>query len=139
MREYIRPRDGVDYDAECDRCGASNAGNRIFSEDGGMVGAICSDCAMAWEVEQAAAILGRKGGKIGGKSTSPAKQAAVRENGRKGGRPKNWYSVELHTDGGVELVGEVLGYKEAIWVAKDRRSGLPGDEKIVIRRGRWDD
>jgi len=32
----------------------------------------------------AAAILGRRGGK----STSPAKQKAVRENGKKGGRPR---------------------------------------------------
>src|ERR1035437_4082192 len=36
--------------------------------------------------------IGRKGGKVGGKigglSTSPAKVAAARENGKKGGRPK---------------------------------------------------
>lgn len=36
--------------------------------------------------------IGRRGGKVGGKigglSTSPAKVAAARENGKKGGRPK---------------------------------------------------
>jgi hypothetical protein len=31
---------------------------------------------------------GKVGGKIGGLSTSPAKVAAARENGKKGGRPK---------------------------------------------------
>jgi len=36
------------------------------------------------ELDQAAAALGRKGGS----SKSAAKQAAVRENGKKGGRPK---------------------------------------------------
>jgi cytosine/adenosine deaminase-related metal-dependent hydrolase len=35
-----------------------------------------------------AVILGRKGGKVGGKSTSPAKAAAARLNGLKGGAPK---------------------------------------------------
>jgi general stress protein YciG len=35
-----------------------------------------------------AAALGKKGGKIGGLSRSPAKTAAARANGRKGGRPK---------------------------------------------------
>ena len=35
-----------------------------------------------------AVALGRRGGKVGGKSTSAAKQAAVRENGKLGGRPK---------------------------------------------------
>jgi len=32
--------------------------------------------------------MGRKGGKIGGLSSSPAKVAAVRENGKLGGRPR---------------------------------------------------
>jgi hypothetical protein len=34
-----------------------------------------------------AVALGRKGGKIGGQSTSDAKTAAARANGLKGGRP----------------------------------------------------
>ena len=34
------------------------------------------------------AAMGRKGGKIGGLSSSPAKVAAVRENGKLGGRPR---------------------------------------------------
>lgn len=38
--------------------------------------------------KQAAQILGARGGKIGGKSTSDAKRAAARENGKKGGAPK---------------------------------------------------
>ena len=40
------------------------------------------------ELSFAAAALGRLGGMKGGKSRSAAKVAAVRENGRKGGRPK---------------------------------------------------
>jgi hypothetical protein len=35
----------------------------------------------------AAAMLGARGGAVGGKSTSPAKQTASRNNGRLGGRP----------------------------------------------------
>lgn len=35
----------------------------------------------------AAVALGRRGGKVGGKSTSEAKREAVRANGAKGGRP----------------------------------------------------
>jgi len=39
-------------------------------------------------LSSAAAMLGRKGGKIGGKSKSPAKIAAARRNGKLfGGRP----------------------------------------------------
>ena len=40
------------------------------------------------EVSSAAAALGRLGGMKGGRSRSAEKVAAVRENGRKGGRPK---------------------------------------------------
>lgn len=40
------------------------------------------------ELSFAAAALGRLGGMKGGKSRSAAKVAAVRENGRNGGRPK---------------------------------------------------
>jgi general stress protein YciG len=32
--------------------------------------------------------MGRKGGVVGGRSKSPAKVAAARENGKMGGRPK---------------------------------------------------
>jgi len=32
--------------------------------------------------------MGRKGGLVGGRSKSPARVSAVRENGRMGGRPK---------------------------------------------------
>jgi hypothetical protein len=38
-------------------------------------------------VRAAAALLGRKGGKIGGRSRSPAKIKAASENGKLGGRP----------------------------------------------------
>ena len=41
-------------------------------------------CEMVISVKKAAAVLGRKGGK----SKSEKKQKAVRENGKKGGRPK---------------------------------------------------
>jgi hypothetical protein len=38
-------------------------------------------------IREAAAIMGRKGGKIGGLSRSPAKLATARANGKLGGRP----------------------------------------------------
>lgn len=37
---------------------------------------------------RAAVALGRRGGKVGGKSTSAAKVAAARRNGARGGRPR---------------------------------------------------
>lgn len=40
------------------------------------------------DISEAARVMGRKGGKVGGKSKSPTKQNAVRENGKKGGRPR---------------------------------------------------
>ena len=39
------------------------------------------------EVRKFLSEIGRKGGKIGGKSKSPAKLAAVRRNAKQGGRP----------------------------------------------------
>jgi hypothetical protein len=39
-------------------------------------------------VSEAAAILGRLGGRVGGQSKSLAKIRAARENGKRGGRPK---------------------------------------------------
>ena len=35
-----------------------------------------------------AVTLGKKGGKVGGRSRSPAKIGAAKANGKKGGRPK---------------------------------------------------
>lgn len=40
------------------------------------------------ELSNAAALLGRKGGAIGGKSTSEAKRKASAANGKLGGKPK---------------------------------------------------
>lgn len=40
------------------------------------------------DISEAARIMGRKGGKVGGKSKSPDKQKASKENGKKGGRPR---------------------------------------------------
>jgi hypothetical protein len=39
-------------------------------------------------VKQWLAEIGKKGGEIGGQSTSAAKTAAARKNGKKGGRPR---------------------------------------------------
>jgi len=53
---------------------------------------ICKYCNQDIPDTEVAAHMGRigglKGGAIGGKSTSEAKQRASRENGKKGGRPK---------------------------------------------------
>lgn len=46
------------------------------------------ECPYAPPKNRHAVILGRKGGKVGGLSTSAAKQAAARANGAKGGRPR---------------------------------------------------
>ena len=43
-----------------------------------------------------AAALGKKGGKVGGLSRSPAKTAAAQANGRKGGRPKKYHQKKTH-------------------------------------------
>jgi hypothetical protein len=48
---------------------------------------------MTDEISAAAAIMGRKGGREGGKSRSPAKIAAAIANGRLGGRPARWILV----------------------------------------------
>lgn len=45
----------------------------------------CDTCVAA---RHAAALLGRRGGQIGGRATSPAKTAAARRNGKFGGRPR---------------------------------------------------
>ena len=58
------------------------------------------------QLSKAAATLGRKGGKIGGKiggkSRSDAKVAAVRANGRKGGRPRKVSTINTDTNGITE-------------------------------------
>ena len=38
--------------------------------------------------KEAARVLGQAGGRIGGRSKSPAKVAAARKNGKLGGRPR---------------------------------------------------
>ncbi len=39
-------------------------------------------------IKDAAKLLGKKGGLVGGKAKSPRKAATSRENGARGGRPK---------------------------------------------------
>ncbi len=41
-------------------------------------------------ISKAAAELGRRGGLVGGQAKTPAKQAAARENGQLGGRPRQF-------------------------------------------------
>ncbi len=51
-----------------------------------------SDVVFVREEESPAAILGRKGGQVGGKARTPAKRAASRANGAKGGTPRrHWF------------------------------------------------
>lgn len=80
------------------------------------------------EIQSAAATLGA----LGGKSTSPAKQQAARENGRKGGRPekstaspdqsKPWILRTYYVDGGS---GE--RYFRAKSEAEAARESAPGE------------
>ena len=44
------------------------------------------------------ASIGRKGGKLGGKSTSKQKQAAARRNGKLGGRPRKQLTTSKATN-----------------------------------------
>lgn len=74
-----------------------------------------------------------KAASVMGSSRSPAKVAASRKNGKKGGRPLKRYIIEKHfEDGFVEHLGECWGYKEAQWIKKDRSSGLCTGERIEI-------
>lgn len=45
-------------------------------------------------LSEAGKLLGRKGGLAGGKSKSERKRMAARENGKKGGRPRNKEKTE---------------------------------------------
>lgn len=95
-------RDGRSYRIQDDNYGAMWAEALQNALAAGIKPADCSreivgnyhpdypeDWPQGWTPEQkAAALLGRRGGLKGGLSTSPAKQAASRANGCKGGRPR---------------------------------------------------
>jgi hypothetical protein len=49
---------------------------------------ICPHCNQEIDDKEIARHLASKGGRKGGRSTSPAKQAASRRNAKLGGRPK---------------------------------------------------
>lgn len=76
---------------------------------------------------QAAAALG----KLGGKAKSAAKAEAARANGRKGGRPSN-------LSGFLRGFGEESGQRDADahWAAYSRQ--LSDDEREEIERGGYD-
>lgn len=66
-------------------------------------------------------------GHLGGKATSEAKAAAVRENGKKGGRPLVLRYSALLRDGRLSIVGSK---REAIRLARIEASdGWPSEAK----------
>lgn len=87
------------------------------------------------DISQAAAALGRKGGK----STSEAKQVAARENGKRGGRPKTMHTVIIRYPRNAEkMTGwhkferKFRNSENALTWARDR------DHQIDSERGnRW--
>ena len=61
-----------------------------------------------------AVALGRRGGKVGGKSTSPKKLAALRENAKRAGRPLHaWGRCALRSEqpkhGGRSMPHDCMG------------------------------
>ena len=87
------------------------------------------------DLTQAAQVLGRKGGS----STSPAKQQASRENGKKGGRPVRQYQVSVATGAAAWDCARKfaeLYHCEVVYRQRNKlilhsptgyREGLPGD------------
>ena len=70
------------------------------------------------DISSAAATLGRKGGK----SRSPAKVDAVRENGKKGGRPGYAERVEIDSSANRKLEREVR-FGKVFWLVTIWPSG----------------
>jgi len=67
------------YAIDADGFLVDEAGGNVWPPHGRTCGAVRAK-------HPAAVALGRRGGKVGGRSTSAAKQAAARANGAKGGR-----------------------------------------------------
>lgn len=89
MNAITREEHKVTGQATCPKCGKlvqTNQEGKLWDHFSPNNGPWCQaswTLPETWKVQAAASILG----KLGGKSTSPAKQAASRANGRKGGRP----------------------------------------------------
>lgn len=65
---------------------------------------------------RAAASLGKKGGKVGGLSRSPAKIAAARANGAKGGRPsKDAAYIQRLIHAGNLMADTATEHRRLIW------------------------
>ena len=86
-------------------------------------------------IRQAAAIMGRKGGRVGGKATTPAKVAASRINGA---RPQHFYASSgcLSANGGVVITFHrfLIRKDRDDWVGKQghRTSIKPTEPEIRI-------
>jgi hypothetical protein len=91
------------------------------------------------EISQAAATLGARGGAVGGLSTSPAKAAASRTNGKLGGRPRKQESVYdgeasmifRSRDEAEARVKDMLGWKHIEIVTHDYGVDVPDEDRYV--------
>ena len=79
------------------------------------------------EIKQAAAALGRKGGA----SKSAAKGKAARENGKKGGRPRDNKSPRCHRDGTVSYwsVYRQSFVSHAAWISDEDLAAMNTDNR----------
>lgn len=75
---------------------------------------------MTSKISKAAAEMGHRGGQ----STSEAKQAAARENGKKGGRPS--YAPKMHRDGTVTY----WSVYQQVWI--EQAHTIPDDELAAM-------
>ena len=87
----------------------------------------CPHCKNTIEIESPAATLGR----IGGQSTSDAKKAAVRENGKRGGRPRinTWFVANYKGD----LAGHDMSETRAKALALTMQEKEPDNEWEAIQ------
>jgi len=82
----------------------------------------------------AASIMGRKGGA----STSTAKRAAVRENGKRGGRPRRWLIRAIEVVGGYQLRAPDGSYPQEGFVHPTKDAAMDAASKLWPSNSVWE-